>query len=397
MKKLGKILIGLVLIFVVILIVVQIFGVKYLKKTVDEFVLPKVEEIIGVDVAVADISLNLLKGSVSVEGVVLGNPEGYKGDLLTIGEFKTDLNVKALLKKEVYINELVLKDVHLSIISKGLQSLNVLDVANHVAEATASTNSTTSTKTKKTTIKTEKTPSSKSEIVASVKEPVDFTLKDSASNFLLSFVILPGEYIEKEYQLDWNLFVEAKDITTVGGVGSSPGSIKIQSGFARKESDPQFDINGIIYPLTDMSKPSFAINGDILKFNMTEIEDWCEALGLGSSDVNLKMNMVCENGMYTSSSSVEFKFKNPKLYGSLANQLKDIELPDEISVKVPVVGSWNDPKIDLKPALSKVVFEVTKSTLINKYVPEEYKDAAQEAGDSITEGLNSLFGGDKNK
>jgi hypothetical protein len=69
----------------------------------------------------------------------------------------------------------------------------------------------------------------------------------------------------------------------------------------------------------------------------------------------------------------------------------------KIKVKVSVKGSWDDPKIDLKPALMKVVFEVTKSTLINKYVPEEYKDAAQEVGNTISEGLNSLFGGDKKK
>jgi hypothetical protein len=395
MKKLGKILFGVVLMFVAIVIVVQIFGVKYLKKTVDKFVLPKVEEIVGVDVAVEDLSFNLLNGNVNVDGVVLGNPEGYVGDLLTISEFRTDLKMLPLFKQEVYINELVLKDVHLSIISKGVKSLNVRDVMNHVAEATASTNLNTLAKADTVPSEVEKIQSSESAVVLSSKESTDFTLKDSAFNCLFSFVMLPGDYIKEEYHLDWNLILEAKDITNVGGVGNSAGSIKVKSGSARKDSEPQVDINGIIYPLTDMSKPSFAFTGSVLKFNMTEIEEWCEALGVGSSDLDLSMDIVCEKGIYTSSSNIEFKFNNPKLYGSLEKHVKDVKLPNKISVKVPVVGSWDDPKIDLKPALSKVVFEVTKSTVINKYVPKEYRGTAKEVGDSISKGLDGLFDGKK--
>jgi len=400
MKKLGKILFGLVLVFVVVLIAVQIFGVKYLKKTVDKFVLPQVEEITGVDVAIKNLSLNLFKGTVNVEGVVLGNPEGYEGDLLTIGEFKTSLKMKALFKKEVYVNELKLKDVHLAVMVKDAKNINVLDLANHITEATAKGKPAKEKPAKdnknKTATKSDQVVSVDDVSTAKTPEPIDFKLQNSAFNFLFSFVLLPGEYIKKEYNLDWNLVLEAKNITNMDNE-SSPGSIKIQSGSARKDSEPQVDIDGLIYPLTDMSKPSFAAQGTIFNFNMLDITEWCEKLGVGSSNLDLKLNMVCEKGVYTSASNIEFTFKDPKLYGSLANQVGSVKLPNEIKVKVPVKGSWDDPKIDLKPALMKVVFEVTKSTLINKYVPEEYKDVAQEVGNSISDGLNSLFGGDKKK
>jgi len=395
MKRLGKILVGLVLFFVVVLAAVQIFGVKYLKKTVDKLVLPQIEEITGVDVAIKNLSLNFFKGTVNIEGVVLGNPEGYEGDLLTIGEFKTDLKMKALLKKEVYVNELKLKDVHLAILAKDAKKINVRDLANHITEATAKEDPSQGLE-NETAKQTAKVLSVDDESTAKTTEPIDFKLKDSAFNFLFSFVLLPGEYIAKEYRLDWNLILEAKNITNMERE-SSPGSIKIQSGPSRKDSEPQVNIDGIIYPLTDMSKPSFAAHGTIFNFNMLEIAEWCENLGVGSSNLGIKINMVCEKGVYTAASNIEFTFKNPKLYGSLANQAGSVKLPDELKVKVPVKGSWDDPKIDLKPVLMKVVFEVTKSTLINKYVPEEYKDAAQEVGDSISEGLNSLFGGDKKK
>lgn len=395
MKKLGKILLGLVLFCVVVLICAQIFGVKYLKKTVDKFVLPQVEEITGVDVAIKNLSLNLFKGIVNVEGVVLGNPEGYDGDLLTIGEFKTDLRMKALFKKEVYINELKLKDVHLAVMAKDAKNLNVLDLANHISAEKAKETSGKDNK-NKTSKKSDTVVSADEEVSTKTTEPVDFKLQNSAFNFLFSFILVPGDYIKKEYSLDWNLILEARNITNMESE-SSPGSLNIQSGNARKDSEPQVYIDCIIYPLTDMSKPSFAAHGTIASFNMLEIEEWCEKLGVGSSNLDLKLNMVCEKGLYTEASNIEFIFKNPKLYGSLANQAGSVKLPDIIKVIVPVKGSWDDPEVDLKPALTKVVFEVTKSTLINKYVPEEYKDAAQEAGKSISEGLNSLFGGDKKK
>jgi len=393
MKKLGKILVGLVLFFIVVLFAVQIFGVKYLKKTVDKFVLPQVEDITGVDVAIKNLSLNFFKGTVNVEGVVLGNPEGYEGDLLTIGEFKTDLKMKALFKKEVYVNELKLKDVHLAIMAKDAENINVLNLANHITEATAKENPVQDNE-NKTAKKSDQVLGLDEKSMGKTKEPIDFTFQDSAFNFLFSFILLPGEYITKEYRLDWNLILEAKNITNMESE-SSPGSIKIQSGSSRKNSEPKVNIDGIIYPLTDMSKPNFAMQGTVFNFNMLDIAEWCENLGVGSSNLGIKINMVCEKGVYTAASNIEFTFKDPKLYGNLANQIGSVKLPDELKVKVPVLGSWDDPKIDLKPALMKVVFEVTKSTLINKYVPEEYKDAAREVGNSISEGLNSLFGGEK--
>ena len=390
MKIISRILVVLVILIMVILIGVQIFGVKYLKGTVDKYVLPKVEEIIGVDASIEELSLNLFKGDVKLGGLIVGNPEGYKGDLLTVGEFSTDLKLKALLKNEIYINNLVLKDVHLSVISKGVQSINIMDVAEHINKASSGeladddNPKLDDTKQKSEEEVAEDAP-------AEAKEPVDFTLKDSGFNFLFSFMLLPGEYIKKEYQLDWNLMCSAKDITNVDTVGNAPGSFKIQSGLARKLNEPVIDLNGIIYPLTDMSKPSFAISGDILNFNMLDIEEWCEFLGLGSDSLNVKLNLVCEKGIFKKTSNIELSFKNPKLYGYLSKEVGNIALPDKINAKVPVTGAWDDPKIDIKPIVTAAVFEITKTGLINKYIPEEYRDVVNEVGDSIQEGLKGLF------
>ncbi|MDA3800133.1 MAG: AsmA family protein [Kiritimatiellae bacterium] len=389
MKIIFRILIVLVVLVVVILIGVQIFGVKYLKGTVDKFVLPKVEEITGVDASIEELSLNLFKGDVRLDGLIIGNPEGYKGDLLTVKEFETDVALKPLLKKEVYINDLTLKDVHLSIISKGAENINVMDVAKHIDKVSGGSG-------KETKSSGGKKKSVENEVVdapsdTEAKEPVDFTLKNAGFNFLFSFLLLPGEYIKKEYQLDWSLMCEAKDITNIDIAGNAPGSLKIKSGLAKKPDEPVVDLDGIIYPLTDMSKPSFEISGEILNFNMLDIQEWCEFLGVGSENLSATLNLVCEKGMFNETSNIELSFKNPKLYGYLSKEIGNVELPDNINVKVPVTGTWDDPKIDIKPVLSQVILEVTKTGLINKYVPKEYRDATKNAGDSIEEGLKSLF------
>lgn len=387
MKIIGRILVILVVLIVVILTGIQVFGVKYLKGTVDKFVLPKVEEIIGVDTSIEELSLNLFKGDVKLAGLIVGNPEGYKGDLLTVGEFSMDLKMKALLNREFYINNLTLKDVHLAVISKGVQSINVMDVAEHINKASGREFD-DSSKAEDTKLN----PSEEEDASAEAKEPDHFTLKDSKFNFLFSFMLLPGEYIKKEYQLDWNLICEAKDITNFDIDGNNaPGSLKIKSGLAKKPNEPVVNLNGIIYPLTDMSKPSFAISGEISNFNMLDIEEWCEFIGLGSDNLSAQINLVCENGIFNETSNIELSFENPKLYGYLSKKVGNIGLPNNINVEVPVTGSWDDPKIDIKPVISEVVLEITKTGLINKYVPHEYKESVKEASDSIQEGLKSLF------
>jgi hypothetical protein len=119
MKKkspLKKIVYVILIIILIVPVLVSIFGDRALKAGIET----AASKTLKVDVALEDISLSILSGSVKLENLIVANPEGYENiNLLEAGVVKIDLGVKSLLSDTVEIQNMIFSDITVVIEQKG--------------------------------------------------------------------------------------------------------------------------------------------------------------------------------------------------------------------------------------------------------------------------------------
>ncbi|CAK0892152.1 unnamed protein product [Prorocentrum cordatum] len=91
--------------------------------------------VLGVDVQLEDLQINLFSGRVQITQLVIDNPEGYSTEyLLDAHTIMIDVSMSAFLctfGRHLVVEEIVLRDVDI-IYDKGLFTSNVSDVLDHI-------------------------------------------------------------------------------------------------------------------------------------------------------------------------------------------------------------------------------------------------------------------------
>ena len=123
-KALITILVGILVLVVIVAVLVNLLGDRALKVGIET----AATKVLGVGVAVDDVSLSLLGGTLDLSGLVINNPAGYeRPTLLELGNAHVDVDVKSLLSDTVKIKDIMLDGITVVIEQKGLSNnLNVV-------------------------------------------------------------------------------------------------------------------------------------------------------------------------------------------------------------------------------------------------------------------------------
>ena len=90
------------------------------------------QKALGVEVTVADVDLSLLKGRISLQGLVIRNPEGYQhGTFLTLRQGDIEVETGSLLSDTVRIKQITLDGIQVVMEQKGLTS-NVQEIVDAI-------------------------------------------------------------------------------------------------------------------------------------------------------------------------------------------------------------------------------------------------------------------------
>ncbi len=85
---------------------------------------------LGVPVKVGSVHLSILRGLVTIDGLQVANPPGYKNEyLLELNKGKVSISIPSLLKDTIHVKEITLDGTKLAIEQKGLSS-NIKDLLN---------------------------------------------------------------------------------------------------------------------------------------------------------------------------------------------------------------------------------------------------------------------------
>ncbi len=119
MKKLGKILMWLVIVVVVVLLVAVLtlpMTIGPIVKTAASVGGPKA---LGVPVSVGDVKLNVLAGNLTVSQVKVGNPQGYSDkDAFAVDKVEVGLNMRSLMSDTIVVRKIQIDAPAISFESK---------------------------------------------------------------------------------------------------------------------------------------------------------------------------------------------------------------------------------------------------------------------------------------
>lgn len=107
------------------------FGVLFLLFIIAEFCLGMIVKstvhniapsILGTDVKIESLDISIFSGSVDIEGVVVGPPEGYECNIFDMAKFNIDLDFWSVFSDTIIINDITIQDPVVTYELKGINS-----------------------------------------------------------------------------------------------------------------------------------------------------------------------------------------------------------------------------------------------------------------------------------
>ena len=139
MKKVKKILWGLVIVLVVLIVVAVIVAGLFLGNIVKagmETVGPKITQ---VPIKVDAVHLSLLTGSAKIEGLVVGNPEGYKtAQAISVGVAAVGVKPLSVLSDKIVVRSIEVRNPEITFEGNPFSGNNLTKIRDNVNAATAS-------------------------------------------------------------------------------------------------------------------------------------------------------------------------------------------------------------------------------------------------------------------
>jgi hypothetical protein len=129
MKKLRKVLLGIVIGIVTLVIAVVVLVNLFADRAVKIGIESAATKALNVGVTVDDAKLSIMAGKLALEKLVINNPPGYQYDkLLQLQNAKIEVDIRSLLSDTVNIKEIKLDGAEVTLEQKGITGNNLQDI-----------------------------------------------------------------------------------------------------------------------------------------------------------------------------------------------------------------------------------------------------------------------------
>ncbi|NIB43736.1 AsmA family protein [Pseudomaricurvus alkylphenolicus] len=143
--KAVKIIGGLVVAAIAVVAIVVVVGLQNLDQIVKTAVERVGPQVVGTEVGLADVKLDLQKGRGELHGLTVANPQGFSNNsAFSLGEIALDIDPASLTGDVIVINEVLISKAQLLAEHKGLAETNLQALLDNVKKNSGSSGSTES-------------------------------------------------------------------------------------------------------------------------------------------------------------------------------------------------------------------------------------------------------------
>lgn len=363
-----KLLIRIILVLV-LLLVVAVFGLNwFLEKGLTPAIqkaLPAVEEKLGAPVAVGGASVSLLAGSVTLDNVAVGNPEGFQeGDLFSLARSVQDIAVWPLLtKREIRVEEVTIEQSNLTVVRNTDGVINVKKLLENIQKAAPPKEP-----------QPEEAPPAE-EPPSEDKPLPPFQLEHLFVTSLLTY--LQEKESGDPFRLGLNLKVTGEGLGTIGEP-TDRGTFSVKGNLAGNQDLFVIGVDGKIAPITDPLKPTFEIEGKVDSVELKMFEVFKKDFNLDSGMMGLDMVLHAKDGVFDAEKSVvRVLIAQPEIGGGLG--VPAGFQPASLAFPVRVSGTVQEPKVNFMEGLKEGLRDALTGTNVGKQIEEKAQQAREQA------------------
>ena len=371
MKILFRILLALVLLFVVGVFALNWFLEKGLTPAIQK-ALPTVEEKLGAPVEVGSASVSLFAGSMTLEDIRVGNPEGFEQPtLFSLAKSVQDIAILPLItKQEVRIEEVTIQESNLTVVRNTDGDINIKTLLANLNEGVPPEEEPAEEPAPE-----EEPPGEKGPL-----PPVE--LEQLLVTSLMTFIQ------EKEsgdpFNLGLSLKVSGNNIGTIGEP-SDRGTIAIRGNLAGNQDLFVINVNGKIAPITDPLAPTFEIEGKVDSVELQMFEVFQRDFKLKGGMMGLDMVLHAAEGVFDPEKSMVRVLINQPDLGSGMGIPAGYQ-PASLTFPVRVSGTVQEPEINFMQGLREGIQNALMGTGAGEKIQEtveQTKKQAQAAADQV--------------
>lgn len=338
MSKLKKIVIIIAIVVTATIVLIQIFLQTKLNSILTGVVTPALKKNSGIDLIAKDVSVNLLGGTLNISELSLCNPPDFaEPTMFAMKHCKLDLRLLSLLRGILEISATHIDNAKLTFVRNSKNQINTVEIAQSIPEKTENSDKTATSRNSQPD-----RPLDQTQLIIP-----NILIKDLSATTMIEFIDHTIDNGPLSIGLVTSLNI--RDLATFENIHSEWGSININAHLETNTNLFIADIKGKISPLTDLMHPSFSIDGTIAGIDLSQpnMVELCEEAGIKSDSASIEVNILCVNGNYVKSQSViVIKLKNCQPVGKLAEKLPNFPMLPELSVPLPIRGTFQEPEID---------------------------------------------------
>jgi hypothetical protein len=357
---------------------------RHLGELLNKYFVPVAEEKLKVDVNIDDAGINLLGGSLNVNGITVGNPDGFSEPaILTLDNLVIQMNLPSLLRGGlVHISGAEVTDAVLTIVRQDKRPVNLKVVADRLSPAEPAA------------ARPEAPPEGKQEKTGEVaasgfpKATVDRLLLNTRVRYV-DHAIAPKKPVD--FTLD--LVTTVDNLATFEEYAGDWGDIRIEGSLSGNTNLCVTDLRGRLGPMADPVKSSFDLSGDIASVDIDLIQPYLALGEFTCSSLSLELKMRCRDGEFDSREShIDIKMKNVVPTGKFAKTLPPgFNVIPSVSVPIPLGGTVSEPELNFTYAFLKTVSDNFQDNIVD--VAKALADDLAGDGEKTAEALTELLGG----
>ena len=348
MKTTFKFLACIFALGVVILLGLHIFLQYGLTKAMRAVVLPRIQQETGIDLQVRSLSLNVPGGILYLNGVSVKNPAGYPlENLASIDRIYVELDsVSMLLQKPILIHKVQLENALVNIIRTEEGILNSDEVLSGLPQVEE--------------VPAEKKPAPLPEQpeMKKVQPLPEMLIKRLLCNARVRY--LDMNYTDLDLALD--LAVSGNGLSTQQAPNARWGTISVKGALGSERTSFKTDLNIKLAPLTDLAAPSFALAGEVMKIDPRIMDKVYSRMGIRCAPFSIEPDIHCRVGTFEHS-SIALELRDVELEDKLAKRLGGMASIGALRIAVPLTGTLQEPRADLKTAFSSAMGGNAKNVL----------------------------------
>lgn len=353
--------ITLTILFVIVVLLgvgLQIFLTRGLTTALNEGVFPYIKGTYGLDLSVADASVNLLSGSANLDGLAVRNLPGYtKDNLLTVEQCRIKVGMLSLLRHSPIVIQLAeLQGAVLTVERNKEKKVNVRELAESFEpeEPSAQVEPVPNIPQPQPGRPETPPPTGEPTKTKPAAPPIPIHLSRVTVNARIKYA---DSGLQKDYDLDLEL--TANNLFTVPEEGQPDSLITLRGSLFDDKAAFLTDLSIIFEPITDPDNPTFSATGSVLDISVELLGNFLKKHDMESSSFSIKPSIACKKGRLDGS-KINLVLNDLKFYGA---DIGNTTLP------LAIRGTLQAPFLDITSAIQAVASE--QSVAIGKAIARQ--------------------------